>query len=809
MRLWPRAQPDTPAVLAYCVATVSLLCLTTAAPADFLAGLLRPRMLSLHLVLELFAISIASFVVVVSWHTFGERRDARVNALITGFTVVAALDLMHALTYRGMPAFITTASTPQAIYYWLTGRTAEVLTLAAIAFDALPRASRGKALAAGLLVALCLVVYGSSGLPGFPATFIDGVGVTPFKADWEYLLCAAQLLLAVALRRRAVKTHSPELTLLALGSFTMGLGELSFTAYVRPSDFQNIAGHIYKVAAYVCLYRATFLASLHAPYAALAASEARVSDRDATFRSIGANLPSTVLFQSVVGLDGERRFTQVGQAVERICGLSVAEMLADGASLRRLVIAEDRDVFEQSVRRAIDGDAGTEVQFRLRRPDGVLRRMVLSVAARHLPDGRIALDGSLSDITERAEAEAERLALEQQLRDAQKMESIGTLASGIAHDFNNVVGAILGNTALAEQDLDAGRTEQVRTGLGQIGVAARRARELVRQIMTFGRKQALELRAQPLEPIVDEALALLRATLPAGVVVRKAVVRRELCAAVDATQLQQVLLNLCTNAWHAMDAGRGGRIEVGLDGVELRGYGALVSGLAPGDYANLWVEDDGRGMDEATRERVFEPFFTTKPVGQGTGLGLAVVHGIVASHKGVIRLRSELGVGTRFDIYLPLSTPARTPERPAPAPARRLDTELGYGCTALLLDDDEVMALMTERLLESAGFKVLRFSDFDDALDAVRDIGTPVDLLVTDYNMPGCNGLQFVQRARGLRAQLPAVISSGFVPAELRQEARALTDVQVVEKQAMLEELMPAIERALGSGLLARRVTPA
>jgi signal transduction histidine kinase len=263
------------------------------------------------------------------------------------------------------------------------------------------------------------------------------------------------------------------------------------------------------------------------------------------------------------------------------------------------------------------------------------------------------LMGLMSVLTWRlTRADGERRSLEAQLREAQRIESIGTLAGGIAHDFNDILAAILGNVALARDDIGDGHPAQ--RSLEQIRKASLRARDLVQQILAFGRRQQHSLVSQPLQPLIDEAVAPLRSTLPSSVTLECTLATEPLHAEVDATQIQQVLMNLCTNAWHALH-GQSGVIRIGLEPHSV-GPGTPRAGkaLAAGNYAHVWVEDAGIGMDSATQARIFEPFFTTKPVGQGTGLGLSVVHGIVAAHHGTIRVDSALGQGTTVHLYLPV-----------------------------------------------------------------------------------------------------------------------------------------------------------
>ncbi len=387
------------------------------------------------------------------------------------------------------------------------------------------------------------------------------------------------------------------------------------------------------------------------------------------------------------------------------------------------------------------------------------------------------------DLTELERTEAERRALELSLGEAQKMESIGTLAGGVAHDFNNVLAAILGNVAIARHDMAPDHPAQ--RSLALIHQAAARARTLVQQIMTFSRRSPQQLTVQALRPLVEEAVALLRATLPASVRLETALAEEPLYARVDGAQVQQLVLNLCTNAWQAL-SGQQGRVRIALD---------RVDGATP--WARLCVEDDGGGMNDATRARIFEPFFTTKEVGQGTGLGLAVVHGIVSASGGSIEVQSQLGEGTRFTILLPLA-PAEAAaavegEEAIPALAQ------GNGEPLLYVDDDEVVALTMSALLQRAGYGVTCVHSAQQALDLVRAQPQRFALVVTDYNMPEMSGITLANALALAAPGLPVVISSGYVTEALKTQAQAAGVRAVLFKEYAFERLGGIVHAILDS----------
>ncbi|MFT5933312.1 MAG: PAS domain S-box-containing protein [Hydrogenophaga sp.] len=410
--------------------------------------------------------------------------------------------------------------------------------------------------------------------------------------------------------------------------------------------------------------------------------------------------------------------------------------------------------------------------------------------------------GTHSDITELKQAEAKQRLLEAQLRESQKMEAIGTLAGGVAHDFNNLLAAILGNLALAREDV--GPEHLAQESLGEINRAAVRARQLVQQILAFSRRQAQLLTHQPLAPLVDEALALLRSLLPAGVQLTPQMGGGALPVLADATQIQQVLMNLCTNAWQALD-GRAGEVIVALRPVRLDAARALeVGGVAAGTYACLSVADNGPGMDTATQQRIFEPFFTTKAPGAGTGLGLAVVHGIVKTHNGAIVLSSQPGEGARFDVYLPLAGATAAPQVAAVLPTEVQPEGQNSGRHVVYVDDYEAMVFLVGRLLRKQGYRVSTFTSGELALTWLREHPDAIDLLVTDQNMPGMSGVDLARASLRERPGLRVAIVSGHVNDKLLADASAVGVQEVMTKQDSMGALGVAIAKLLDAQLAPR-----
>ncbi len=468
-------------------------------------------------------------------------------------------------------------------------------------------------------------------------------------------------------------------------------------------------------------------------------------------------------------------------SIEEAVGKDLLTFIHPGS---RAVVMQRIGVLESS------GETGFRVPWieeQYSREDGTVVAVEASATRIALEDG-LAVLSVARDITERKRAEEERLSLEAQLRQSQRMEAIGTLAGGIAHDFNNILSAILGNVDLAREDTDTGHPAV--ESLDEIRKAAMRARDLVQQILAFSRSQEPQRSVMSLRPVVDEVSQLLRKTLPAGIEITTVLQSEAPLVLADSGQIHQVLMNLCTNAWHSLDNDTG-RIEIRLDRLQVSGSGAQA-GLAPGVYARLAVADSGHGMDAATAERIFEPFFTTKEQGKGTGLGLSVVHGIVKNHDGIISVESHPGLGTTFTLFFPQ---ANIQVETGAAEGEAAGTQRGAGQHILFLDDDEALVQLAVRTLQRLGYRVSGFTDAPAALAAFRADPGAFDLVITDYSMPGMSGLDVAHGILKLKPELPVVLASGSISEELMTHARTAGVAHVVYKPNTVEEFADVIHR--------------
>ncbi len=390
---------------------------------------------------------------------------------------------------------------------------------------------------------------------------------------------------------------------------------------------------------------------------------------------------------------------------------------------------------------------------------------------------------------------SEIIHLEEQLRQSQKMEALGTLAGGIAHDFNNVIYSILGFTELAMDDVPKGSRSS--DCLHQVYDAGKRASALVKQILTFSRKEEQTRRPIRLQPIVKEVLGLLRGSLPPGIDIRQKLEPGCGMVLADPTQIHQVVLNLATNALHAMRE-RGGSLEVSLCE---RWVGKAETKRNPdfrdGRYLRLTVGDSGHGMDESTVARIFEPFFTTKEVGEGTGMGLAVVHGITKNHGGVIEVESRPGAGTRFDLWLPCHAAESGAEGTRePAGAGR-KTAAGTE-SVLFVDDEAAVGELGKMSLESLGYRVSTFVDPGKALDAFRARPEAYDIVITDEVMPGMTGSELAGALRRERPDIPVILCSGYRKSSSANKSKMADIDAYLQKPVVRDGLARAIRRVLG-----------
>jgi PAS domain S-box-containing protein len=398
---------------------------------------------------------------------------------------------------------------------------------------------------------------------------------------------------------------------------------------------------------------------------------------------------------------------------------------------------------------------------------------------------------NLRDISERKHAEAERSRLEQRLRQAEKMEAVGRLAGGIAHDFNNILGGILGYAEMLVEGTPEGSRQ--RRYAENVLAAATRASSLVEQILSYSRAQRGKRIPVELDRVVSETLELVRGSLPPGIRLQAKVAEARLFVVGDPTQLHQIVMNLCTNAIHAM--GEHGTLSVSVAPAEVVGEMVFAhSTLHPGQYVRITVEDTGSGMDAETLARVFEPFFTTKEVGKGTGLGLSIVYGIVTEALGALDVTSEPGRGSRFTIYLPRVDSPVIPEQAGAAPVAR-----GRGERVLVVDDEEALVALASEVLKHLGYDPAGFTSAPAALAAFEADPSGFDAAIADEVMPDLTGTELAAALRRRRPGLPVILVSGYIGPMMTERALGAGVREILKKPFQSRELAAALARALGA----------
>lgn len=533
----------------------------------------------------------------------------------------------------------------------------------------------------------------------------------------------------------------------------------------------------------------------------LAAQAARLRENEDKLRGLFELSPLGITLNHWDG-----RLLDCNSAFQRICGYSLDELkrLDYSALTPEAYHAEERRQLEPLERAGFYGP----YEKAYRHKNGELVPVRINGMLLTSVDGEKYVWSFIENMAEQKAAEAAHATLEAQLRESQKIEAIGTLAGGIAHDFNNIIAVILGNAALLRQDLEA--NPKAIESLTEIRKAGQRARDLVQQILSFSHRQPVKRRAISIAPVLDDSIRMLRAMLPARIALNLQFADRLPHILADATQIQQIVVNIATNSMQAME-GRPGNIDVRVDTVVLDARMAAehpelneLYRRHPGQTLRLTITDDGPGMNAAVRSRIFEPFFTTKPPGKGTGLGLSVVHGIVKTHEGAILIQSTPGAGTTFSLYLPVVEASDRSVRDSVPP---LADVAGQGQRILFLDDDESLVFLVTRLLGRNGYRVDGYSNQDEALAAVRGDPAAFDLLVTDYNMPGLSGLEIAREVRRIRADLPVAVVSGFIDETLQAQAADAGVSKVIFKANDVETFCAAVRDLTQAGSAKRRAS--
>ena len=518
----------------------------------------------------------------------------------------------------------------------------------------------------------------------------------------------------------------------------------------------------------------------------LHSSEKALKQSEEKYRTILENIEDGYFEVDIAG-----NFTFFNDSMCRLIGYSPSAM--SGMNNREYMDAENaKNVFQTFNRVYETGKPAKGFDWEIIGVGGTRRQVDASVSLIISDDGnRVGFRGIAHDNTGRKQAEEEKSKLEDQLQQAQKMEAIGTLAGGIAHDFNNILSVIIGYTELIL--MNGNVDSEVKQNLKEIFNASKHARDMVKQILAFSRQSKHERKPIQVRHIVKEALKMLRASLPATIKIQQKIEKNTGVIEADPAQFHQILMNLCTNAAHAMHE-KDGVLEISLSNIDWdQNAAARPPELKPGPYLKLSVSDTGDGIHPETRDQIFEPYFTTKEKGEGTGLGLAVVQGIIKSHNGAVTVESEVGQGSTFHLYLPLIQGNVKTDEAASAPLPMGQERI------LLVDDEQPLVEIGKQMLERLGYTVAARTSSVEALALFKAQPDRFDLVITDIVMPNMTGETLAEKLMAIRADIPVILSTGYSEKFTRKYASAMGVQSFLMKPLLMQDLANTVRQALAA----------
>lgn len=788
----------------------------------YLAGIYN--YLLFHSLIEGFSIVIACGVFMIAWNARALLTNDYLLLLGIAYLFVAFVDMAHLLGYEGMGVFPGYDANLSA-QLWIGARYIESISLLVAPLFLRRQLPLWTATCIYGVVTLLILITVFGGW--FPDCFVKGQGLTGFKVFSEYLISIILVVAAVGLYRSRDDIDNKVYRLMIASIGLTVASEMAFTLYVDIYGLANLTGHFLKLASFYLIYKAVIETGLSRPYSLLFRDLKRTKEEleqthNYLEERVAGRTRDLALVNQQLTREVEARRQSEAALAERAKEFGILYELG------RIIENKERSIeetLEQAVRLFPGGwqfsesavgsiTYGTQ-HYMTGNLDQCISTMSASLVVGEETVGSVAIGymetfpeafegpflkeeralidmiaSHLADFIERSQAQKQQDALEQQLHQAQRIESVGRLAGGVAHDFNNMLGVILGNVDIVLEELDSSHPNY--GDLLDIQAAAQRAADLTRQLLAFARKQTINPRILNLNETIEGMTSMLRRLIGENIDLKWKPTAMQPYVRMDPGQIDQMLVNLVINARDAIQVG--GRVVIETDLVNFDEKDQYLE-IVPGEYVSLSVSDDGVGMDEETRAAIFEPFFTTKP--QGTGLGLATVYGIVRQNGGFIDVFSEPGQGATLRLYLPTAS-QEEPLDEGCSEEEKDDIAKGGEQTILLVEDELSLLTLATRQLERIGYTVLAANTPERALELVREeSGSSIDLVITDVVMPGMNGNDLFRELSRMRPDLKCIFMSGYTADAMANNGVLESHVHFLQKPFSEQDLARKLQEVL------------
>ncbi len=737
-----------------------------------------------HTIAEFASVAVAFSVFILVWDT--KRINPNPNMLIlgVGYLFVALIDLLHLLSYQGMSIFPNNNSANIATQFWIAARAIETATFLLFAWF---RSQRMQILVLVFFYALStsLMIISIMVWPIFPACFIDGTGLTNFKIISEYVFCTLIAVAIMKLRSRKLGLEEHVLLMVRVAMSLTILAELLFTLYSDVYGLVNLAAHLVKTLSFALIYLVIVRNSLTRPFQSifrqLEQQNQILRESDKKRLALLSNLPG-VVYRCLY--DDKWTMLFLSDGCFTLTGYHADELIQNKVVCYADIIhPDDRKMVENLVRDQLLQEKSYELEYRIIHKDGEIKTIWEKGCADKLNGEIIALDGFITDFSSRKQLEEKEKEAQKRLHQSQKLEALGTMIGGIAHELNNVFQSIFLFSGLVQDSLTKHSDADV--NMSQILRDTERARDLIKQILHFSRKEEIRFGAYHLQDIVQDAIRFLHASLPVEIKLETQFEMNVPPVKCDRTQIHQIIINLCNNAHHAMPEG-GGTITIKLTAEKL----VKDSQSKPVPMVKLEISDTGHGMDQETLDRIFDPFFTTKELGKGTGLGLSVVYSIVENIGGTISATSIVGRGSTFTMLLPadigqISEPDKTKTQFMPM--------VNQSWAILMVDDEASILEAVAKMLRAKGFVVEIADRATKAMELISARPIPYDLILTDQSMPDISGIDMIRSLRDRGDQTPVVLSSGILSTYDKQVMQELQITKYLQKPWTLDQLVTCL----------------